>query len=116
MTAIANYSPHVGPAAKARAGKVRAVESSKARPQFDGERAGRQAQAAFFAHPAPTGAPCQYGTDPSASFWNGPRLKPAFVAQVLAQALSRPCRQDSYAQSAYRRRSVPAALLFDENF
>ena len=103
MTAIANYSPLVGPAAKARA-------------QFDGERAGRQAQGACFARPTSTDAPCQYGTDPFASFWNGPRLLPAFVAQVLAQALSRPCLQDPHAHSAYRTHSVPAALLFDENF
>jgi len=116
MTAIANCTLLAGPAAKGCRGQVRGVEKTKARPQFDGECPRRQAQGACFVRPSPMGAPCQSGTDEAASFWNGPRLRAAFAAQVLAQALSRPCRQDFFAQSAYRGRAVRSAMHFDESF
>jgi hypothetical protein len=115
MTAIAAYTLLVGPAAKGRGGQARGVEKTKARRQFDGEYATGQPAHTCVARHSAASAPCQYGTDDDASFWNGPRLMPVFAAQVLAQAMNKPRAQDPSAYVAYRGRAVRSALLFDEN-
>ena len=115
MTAIAAYTLLVGPAAKGRGGQVRGVEKTKTRRQFDGEYATRQQARTCAAQHSAARAPYQYGTDDHASFWNGPRLMPAFAAQVLAQAMNKPRAQDPSAHAAYRGRAVRSAPLFDEN-
>jgi hypothetical protein len=48
--------------------------------------------------------PSRNGTDSGAPLWNGPRLKPAFVAQVLGQVMmDAQARALSLAPAAYRR-------------
>ncbi len=53
------------------------------------------------------------GFDP---FWDGPRLLPTFVAQVMAQAMARPDRRDtaSVLETAYASLGFPRmALVLD---
>ncbi len=62
--------------------------------------------------------PCQNGTIEYAPLWNGPRLRPAFVAQVLGQVMmDRRDQAASLARVAYGRgvAQIPAALLLDGN-
>jgi hypothetical protein len=116
MTAIAVHPLLVGPAAKGCSGQVRGVEKAKACRQFDGEYATRrQARTCVAPHPAAC-APCQFGTDEHASFWNGPRLTPAFAAQVIGQAMGKPGVQKPSAHTAYGNRAVRVAPFIDENF
>jgi hypothetical protein len=115
MTAIAAFPLLTGPAAKGCGGQVRGVEKSGSRRHFDGECATPQpARTGATRHSTPC-APCQFGTDERASFWNGERLAPAFAAQVLAQAMSKPGAQNLSAHAAYSGRAVRIAPLFDQN-
>ena len=115
MIAIAAYHLHVGPTAKGCTGQVRGIEKAKGRKQFDGEYSARQPVCNRVVQRSEGGRPCQYGTDEYASFWNGPRLRPAFAAQVLGQALRTPPAQNSSAYAAYCGRAVRIARFFDEN-
>jgi len=115
MIAIADYHSHVGPAAKGCPGQVRDIERAKGHRQFDGEYAARQPARARAAQRSAASPTCQYGTDEYASFWNGPRLRPVFAAQVLGQAMGMPPAQNPSAYVAYRGRAVRIVRLFDEN-
>ena len=54
--------------------------------------------------------PSRNGTQATAPLWNGPRLKPAFVAQVLGQVMMDPqARALSLAPAAYRREGAQIA-------
>jgi hypothetical protein len=60
--------------------------------------------------------PCRNETVSFAPLWNGPRLRPAFVAQVLGQVLMNPReRASGLARVAYDNGApkIPAALLLD---
>jgi hypothetical protein len=62
--------------------------------------------------------PCRNGTIEYAPLWNGPRLRPDFVAQVLGQVMmDRREQAASLARVAYGRgvAQIPAALLLDDN-
>jgi hypothetical protein len=66
--------------------------------------------------PAP---PCQNGTVACAPLWNGPRLRPAFVAQVLGQVMMDHRKQAAgLARVAYGHdvTQILAALLLDDKF
>jgi hypothetical protein len=115
MTAIAAYPLLVGSAANGGSGRVRGVEKSKARRQFDGECTTRRQVLTCVARHSAACAPCQFGTDEHASFWNGERLMPAFAAQVLGQAMNKPRAQNPSAHTAYSGRAVRIAPFFDEN-
>ena len=115
MTAIAAYPLLVGPAANGRGGRVRGVEKPKARRQFEGEYTTRQPARTCVARQPAACAPCQFGTDERASFWNGERLMPAFAAQVLGQAMSNPRVRNSSAHAAYSGHAARIAPFFDEN-
>ena len=115
MTTIAAFPLLTDPAANGRSGRVRGVEKSKARGQFDGEYAARQQTQARIVRASAVCAPCQSGTDEPASFWNGPRLVPAFAAQVIAQAMDEPRTQVLPAHTPYGERAIRTLPLFDEN-
>jgi hypothetical protein len=55
----------------------------------------------------------RFETEESAPLWNGPRLRPAFVAQVLGQVFAATERRESSLPTAYRTAAVPSGLLFD---
>jgi hypothetical protein len=46
--------------------------------------------------------------------WNGPRLRPAFVAQVLGQAMNTAEVSAPRAQAAYRGLAIRTAAILDE--
>jgi hypothetical protein len=116
MMTIAAYPLLVGPAAKGCGGQVRGVEKSRSRRHFDGECATRLPARTCFTQHSASRAPCQFGTDEHASFWNGPRLASAFAAQVVAQALEKSGARDPSAHAAYSGRAIRSAPLFDQNF
>jgi len=115
MTAIAAYPLLVGPAAKGCGGQMRGVEKIRTRRQFDGEYAARQQARPCVARHRAAGAPCQSGTDEHASFWNGPRLTPAFAAQVIVQAMGKPRALNSSVHAAYGHRAVRIAPFINES-
>jgi hypothetical protein len=57
---------------------------------------------------------CQEGTKPHDPFWDGPRLKPAFVTQLLGQMMSG--GQTQAPARAYGESQASAALLLDTRF
>jgi hypothetical protein len=54
----------------------------------------------------------RFETADSEPLWYGPRLRPAFVAQVLGQVFA--SENVSSAPVAYRRDSIPTGLLLDK--
>jgi hypothetical protein len=115
MTTIAAFPLLTGPAAKGWSGRVRGVEKSKARRQFDGECATQRLAQTRIARPSAGCTPCQFGTNEHASFWNGERLTPAFAAQVLGQAMGKPRAQNPSVRAAYGNRTVGIAPFIDES-
>jgi hypothetical protein len=55
----------------------------------------------------------RFETDEFAPLWYGPRLRPAFVAQVLGQAFPAANSQRAESSAAYRGEGVPSGLLVD---
>ena len=55
----------------------------------------------------------RFDTDESASLWNGPRLRAAFVAQVLGQVFAG-AESQTMQPAPYRRAKIPTGLLHDE--
>jgi hypothetical protein len=55
--------------------------------------------------------PSRFETPASEPLWYGPRLRPAFVAQVLGQVFASEISQP--APAAYRRDAIPTGLLLD---
>jgi hypothetical protein len=55
----------------------------------------------------------RFDTEESASLWNGPRLRAAFVAQVLGQVFAGAESQTTQ-PATYRRTQIPTGLLHDE--
>ena len=58
---------------------------------------------------------CQEGTKAHDPFWDGPRLKPAFVTQLLGQMTVRR-RTGASPSRAYGESQASAALLLDARF
>jgi hypothetical protein len=115
MTTIAITTVLTSTAFRHGAERVRGVEKSATHGQFDGEcETPRKTQVTDAAASAPRTS-CQSGTGKSASFWNGPRIRPAFAAQVIAQATAKPAARPVSAYTAYRQGAVGVALLVDRN-
>jgi hypothetical protein len=114
MMATATYPLLSNAAAKRSGSRASGVEKSKARQQFDGEYSTAQDRRNCGAAAQNRRAPCQFGTDQHASFWNGPRLRSAFAAQVLGQAMGLNQTQSASAQLAYRNSAVRLAPSFDQ--
>jgi hypothetical protein len=102
MTAIAAY-PQVRASAEKRGRRsVHAVAKIRAEAHFDGEHASHREPESWICTPCERCEASRSGTTADASFWDGPRLKAEFVAQVLGQALAADAPQAS-AAAAYRR-------------
>jgi hypothetical protein len=54
---------------------------------------------------------CQDGTKAHDPFWDGPRLSPAFVTQVLGQMMAG--ERNTAPRRVYGENGISAALLFD---
>ena len=114
MTAIAAYSPVRASAAKRALQTVRAVEKIRPRAEFNGEREDHRDPQSWICVPYERPAACQSGTVDDGSYWDGPRLKPEFAAQVLGQAL--PANEaKASASTAYRRPAPVLVPLLDKN-
>ena len=114
MTAIVSYAL-VKNRAEQRAGRsVRAVEKIRARANFDGEYENRREAQSWICVPYERRQPCQSGTAADASFWDGPRLRSEFAAQVLGQAMATADAPKTSA-GAYRQPRFIFLPLFDEN-
>ena len=115
MTAIASYAL-VKTSAVQRAGRnVRAVEKIKPRANFDGEYENRRQPKSWICVPYERRQPCQSGTVDDGSFWDGPRLKSEFAAQVIGQAMATAGEPKTSAGAAYRRPAFILLPLFDKN-
>ena len=96
-------------------GRVRGAEDSNAFRTLDGECTDDGALARRERR-AP--APSQSGTESFDPLWNGPRLRPAFVAQVLGQVMMDPRdRASGLAPAAYRMQGpqIPQGSFFNHD-
>lgn len=93
---------------------MRAVEKIRPRAEFNGERERRGEPRSWICLPYERPAACQSGTVDDGSYWDGPRLKSEFAAQVLGQAMPANETKPSAAR-AYRRSQFVLLPLFDEN-
>lgn len=111
MTGIAPYKPIEAASQRRWNRVVRGADKCGADLEFDGECATPQQIGNFGAEQSERRTLCQYETEVCGPFWNGPRLRPAFVAQVLGQAMEkeRPAR----ALAAYREALAQPRPLFD---
>ena len=114
-----NVPPILTPVAAASAsraiGPLRGIGKSNSSHTFDGECGGDDdVRGAPFADRRRAAA-TQFGTSGDAPLWNGPRLRPAFVAQVLGQVMmDARATALSLAPAAYRERGaqIPPGALF----
>jgi hypothetical protein len=114
MTTIAAYPLLTCAQTKRSWSDARAVEKSSAQQKFQGEyETGDAPQSPKIAQTAKR-ALCQFETQDHASLWNGPRLRPAFVAQVLGQAMNTAEVSAPRAQAAYRGLAIRTAAILDE--
>lgn len=60
----------------------------------------------------PVMAPSRHGTEGFDPYWHGPRLRPAFVAQVLGQVFPGPA--EAVPSTAYRGELPKIARLYDD--
>jgi hypothetical protein len=93
---------------------VHAVEKIRPRAEFNGEREDRRDPQSWICIPYQRPAACQSGTVDDGSYWDGPRLRSEFAAQVIGQALPAGDTKAS-AAAAYRRSQLVLLPLFDEN-
>ncbi len=113
MTAIASY-PVVRTSAQRREElSVRAVEKIRPQERFHGEHNGQKEPRAWVCTPVAKNQSSQSGTEKGDPFWDSPRLKPQFVAQVMGQVYGTGARPVS-ASSAYSNAPRPSAALFDQ--
>lgn len=115
MTTPGALIPLTSASFKRSADVVSGIEKSNAKRQFQGEYSNAREENLPRAGDASPRRTCQIGTDPHASFWNGPRLRPAFVAQVLGQVMAGGDMPDASAGAVYRRRALRLAASFDES-
>lgn len=91
------------------------VEKTSHSNQYDGERRGDDKSAAAAHDAARHARLSQIGTAGFAPRWNGPRLMPAFVAQVLGQMFAAGGLDARSALAAYRDEGTgPVARAYDE--
>jgi len=91
---------------------VRGVAGSNAFQTFDGERAREDAHHRAVPQIRRREPASQNGTLDTAPHWNGPLLRPTFVAQVLGQVMMDGPAANSAAR-AYRVRTAQVAHLVD---
>ncbi len=94
------------------AASVHATSGASTFHAFDGERPSEDARPRTMPAFDRRQPASRNGTTDVAPLWNGPTLRPAFVAQVLGQVMmDRPAA--SLAAQAYRTRTAKIARLFD---
>lgn len=99
-------------AAKREGLSVHAVEKIKKSGHFHGEQNTRKEPQSWVCTPSSKAKPSQSGTEKTDPFWDAPRLKPEFVAQVMGQAYG--CTQPQPSVTSVYGRVLPQKpLLFD---
>ena len=111
MTGIAPYKPLEAASQRRWNRAVRGAEKCGADLEFDGECTNPQQIGNSSREQSERRTLCQYETDVCGSFWNGPRLRPAFVAQVLGQAME--TERSARALTAYSKPLAAPRPLFD---
>lgn len=114
MTVIAAYPLVRASAQKRSSQSVRAIEKVRPRAQFNGEQDSRRESPSWICIPYERRESCQSETGESASYWDAPRLKSEFAAQVIGQTLARESDAAS-AAAAYGRTGVVLRPRFDKN-
>jgi hypothetical protein len=113
MTAITAYPIVRASAAGRDHASVKAVEKISSRAGFDGEYSSRREPQSWICTPLTKRTSSQTETDQSDPYWDAPRLKPTFVAQVMGQVYC-PATPQAAAGEAYRTAPAPLALVFDK--
>jgi hypothetical protein len=91
---------------------ARSIENARCSCALDGEQASKDRFLPVDRDQMVRSAACQNDTAPAPSHWDGPRLRPAFVAQVIGQVLmNTQSRALVWAPSAYRQRNPPKIAL-----
>jgi len=92
---------------------VRGAQASNNSRTLDGERSFGAPPRAETLQPATLATLSRSGTVAGAPLWNGPALRPAFVAQVIGQVMMDATRS---APSAYRKAvaQIPAGSFVDD--
>lgn len=114
MTSIATYPLVRASAEKRERLSVHAIEKAKPQADSNGEHAPQRETRSWVCVPTERRKACQFGTVDDGSYWDGPRLKSEFAAQVLGQAMGRSNDARS-AASAYRKRALTLLPLLDKN-
>ena len=114
MTTIATYPLLTSAQTKRSWLDARGVEKSSAQRQFDGEYDADDVPRSTKIPQRSTRGLCQFETEDHASFWNGPRLRPAFAAQVLGQAMNAEQNSAPRVQAAYRGFAARPIAIFVE--
>lgn len=114
MTAITAYPLVRASAEKRESQSVRAIEKVRPQAEFNGEHAPQRDSRSWICLPVERRQACQSGTVDDGSYWDAPRLKSEFAAQVLGQALGT-AKADASAAAAYRKRALVLLPLFDKN-
>jgi hypothetical protein len=110
--AIASYPVVRTSALRREELSVHAIEKIRPQARFDGEQSDQQQPKSWVCTPLTKPHASQSSTETSDPFWDAPRLKPQFVAQVMGQVYGTAARQAS-ASTAYKT-ARPAPLLFDQ--
>ena len=114
MTTIAAYPLLTCAQPKRSWSDARAVDKSSAQQQFHSKYESADVPQSPNIPPMTARALCQFETQDHASLWNGPRLRSAFAAQVLGQAMNKAEVSAPRAQAAYRGLAVRTIAIFDE--
>lgn len=113
MTAITTYPLVKANALRRDHASVQAVEKISNRAGFDGEYASRREPQSWICTPATKRTASQSDTDGTDPYWDAPRLKPTFVAQVMGQVYCSAGPRAS-AGAAYRTLPAPRPAVLDE--
>jgi hypothetical protein len=114
MTAIAAYSIVRANALERGTSSVHAVEKISPRSEFDGEYASRHQPQSWICTSSGKRSTSRSGTSEVDPYWDGPRLTPTFVAQVMGQVYGTNTTSPS-AAAAYRRTVPVCPAVFDRN-
>jgi hypothetical protein len=113
MRAIAPLPTGIAEAPKAPAWSRRSIEKASASSTLGREQQQSDPRREKTAPPLRVELVYRDDTPRLDPFWDGPRLLPAFVTQLLGQAMPRP-RENVPWETAYGRAAAPrAALLLD---
>ncbi|GAA0525824.1 hypothetical protein GCM10008941_01480 [Rhizomicrobium palustre] len=91
---------------------MHAVEKVRPRADFDSKHDDRREPPAWICTPIERRKSSQSGTQDSDPFWDGPRLTPQFVAQVMGQVYCPHTAPDSAV--IYRQPRTPLPLFLDK--